>query len=215
MADRKLTPQAQGCKGQGARFKGQDKRCKGQDQQQRKSVRDAATTFSYDHHHHRPGPTQHDAAIAKATCVRAHKFLTNPYASCSDCCIVLGCSWSVVVVVVVECYCCIPYQLALMLVGAFAPCDLTFAPCDLTFAPCDLTFEPYTCGVILLSTSSCTPLTPLACMVVVSPVPTCAGGLAHILHFSSSNFHCVVVVRSCIWIWRWYIHTYARANTCL
>ena len=39
--------------------------------------------------------------------------------------------------------CCIPYQLALMLV-------LTFAPCALTFAPC-------TCGVILPSTySTCT-----------------------------------------------------------
>ena len=123
----------------------------------------------------------------------------------------LGCSWSVVVVVVVEWYCCIPYQLALMLVGAFAPSVLTFAPSVLTFAPSVLTFAPYTCGVILLSTSSCTPLTPLACMVVVSPVPTCAGGLAHILHFSSSNFHCVVVVVA-------YgcgggIYTHARAQT--
>ena len=35
--------------------------------------------------------------------------VTNPYASCSDCCNVLCWSWSVVVaVVVVECCCCIP-----------------------------------------------------------------------------------------------------------
>ena len=72
-------------------------RCKGQDQHQRKSVRDAATTFNYNHHHHRPGPTLHDAAIT-TTCVRAHEFLTNPYTSCSDCCIMLCWSWSVVVV---------------------------------------------------------------------------------------------------------------------
>ena len=31
---------------------------------------------------------KHDAAIT-ATCVRAHEFLTNPYTSCSDCCIML------------------------------------------------------------------------------------------------------------------------------
>ena len=51
-----------------------------------------------------------------------------PYASCSDCCIVPCWSWSVVVVGVVECCCCIPYQLALMLVLTFAPCTLTV--CD-------------------------------------------------------------------------------------
>ena len=34
-------------------------------------------------------------------------------------------SWSVVVVVVVEYCCCIPYQLALILVLTFAPCTLT------------------------------------------------------------------------------------------
>ena len=76
------------CKGQGARCKGQDRRCKGQDQHQRKSVRDAATTFNYNHHHHhRPGPTLHDAAIT-ATCIRVCKEFVCPYASCSDCCIV-------------------------------------------------------------------------------------------------------------------------------
>ena len=100
---------------------------------------------------HRPGPTQPDAAIT-ATCVRAHVFLTNPYASCSDCCIVLCWSWSVVaVVVVVECCCCIPCRLVLMLVLTFAPFVLTFTPCG--------------CGVILLSTSARTPLAP---MVVVT-----------------------------------------------
>ena len=70
-----------------------------------------------------------------ASCVRFCKEFVCPYASCSDCCIVLCWSW-LVVVVVVECCCCIPYQLALMLV-------LTIAPSVLTFAPC-------TCGVILL-----------------------------------------------------------------
>ena len=49
------------CKGQG--------RCKSQDHHQHKSVRNAATTFNYSHCHHRPGTTQHDAAIT-ATCVR-------------------------------------------------------------------------------------------------------------------------------------------------
>ena len=58
----------------------------------------------------------HDAAIT-ATCVQVCKEFVCPYASCSDCCIVLCWSWLVaVVVVVVECCCCIPYQLALMLV---------------------------------------------------------------------------------------------------
>ena len=53
-----------------------------QDQHQCKSVRDAATTFNYNHDHHRPGPTQRDAAIT-ATCIRAHEVLTNPYADAS------------------------------------------------------------------------------------------------------------------------------------
>ena len=44
--------------------------------------------MNYNHQHHLPGPTQHNASIT-VTCVRAHKFLTNPYASCSDCCILL------------------------------------------------------------------------------------------------------------------------------
>ena len=97
------------------------------------------------------------------TCIqyiyRAHKFFTNPYASCSDCCIVLCGSWSVVVVLaVVECCCWIPYWLALMLVLTFAPFVLTFAPCALAFALC-------ACGIILLSTSAST---PLAHMVVVT-----------------------------------------------
>ena len=42
-----------------------------------------------------------------------------------------GCSisaWTVVVVVVVACYCCIQYQLVLMLAPTFIPCVLTFAP---------------------------------------------------------------------------------------
>ena len=58
------------CKGQGAR-------CKGQDQHQRKSERDAATTWNSNHHHHQPAQDQtgvggvHNAAII-ATCVRAH-----------------------------------------------------------------------------------------------------------------------------------------------
>ena len=85
--------------------------------------------------------------------------VTNPYASCSDCYIVLCWSWSVVVVVVVvECCCCIPYRFVLMLVLTFTPSVLTFASCVLTFAPC-------TCGVILLLTSAST---PLAHMVVVT-----------------------------------------------
>ena len=70
-------------------------------------------------------------------CVRVCKEFASPYASCSDCCIVLCWSWSVVVVViVVECLCCIPYRLALMLVLTFAPSVLTFTPTVLTFAPC-------------------------------------------------------------------------------
>ena len=138
----------------------------------------------------------------------AHVLLTNPNASCSDSCIVLCWSWSVVaVVVVVECCCCIPYRLVLMLV--------------LTFAPCALTFAPFACGVILPSTSARTPLAP---MVVVtgcnwhwcgfpSAIGTnspCTSGsvtrcnlcwwsfsfhpLAHILHLRSSNLHCVVYI---------------------
>ena len=115
--------------------------------------------------------------------------VTNPYASCSDCCIVLCWSWSVVVVVVVECCCCIPYRLALMLVLTFAPSVLTFVSCTLIFAPC-------TCGVILLSTNAST---PLAHMVVVTGCNLCwwclfLHPLAHILHLHSSNMHCVVVV---------------------
>ena len=55
------------CTGQGTRCKGQDRRCKGQDQHQCKLVRNAATTFNYNHY--QPGPTQHNAAIT-ATCVR-------------------------------------------------------------------------------------------------------------------------------------------------
>ncbi len=67
---------------------------------------------------------------------KVHEFLTNPYASCSDCCIVLCWSWLVVVVVfVIECCCCIPYRLALMLVLTCAPSVLARAPCALTFAP--------------------------------------------------------------------------------
>ena len=94
------------------------------------------------------------------------------------------------VVVVVEC-CCIPYRLALMLV-------LTFAPSVLTFAFCALTFAPYTCGVILLSTSASTPLAHMVVVtgcnlrwwrfsfslwrkhslqVVVPPIVTCTGSL--------------------------------------
>ena len=57
-------------------------RCEGQDQHQHKSVRDAATTFNYNQHHHRPGPTQHDAAIT-ATYVRVCNRFVYPYASCS------------------------------------------------------------------------------------------------------------------------------------
>ena len=143
-----------------------------------------------------------------------------PYASCSDCCIVLCWSWSVVMVVVVvfECCCCIPYQLALMLVLTFAPCVLTFAPCVLTvapsvltFVPCTLTFASCTGGAIFLSTSAST---PLAHMVVVSGNlrwwSFSFQPLAHILlHLRLTNLHCVVVVvvcggGSCVWMWRWW-----------
>ena len=64
LVDRRITPQVQGAKvrSQGAKVR--------TDQHQCKSVKDAATTFNYNHkHHHRPGPTQHDAAIT-ATCAR-------------------------------------------------------------------------------------------------------------------------------------------------
>ena len=143
-----------------------------------------------------------------------------PNASCSDCCIVLCCSWPVVVVVVECCYC-IPYRLVLMLVLTFAPSVLTFAPCALTFAPC-------ACGVILLSTSACT---PLARMLVVTSCnwhwwrfpsaigtnsPGTGGSVTHcnlcwwsfslhpLAHLRSSILHCVVVARSggtCIYIY--------------
>ena len=102
-------------------------------------------------------PTSASCSQWPPPCVRVCKDFVCPYASCSDCCIVLCWSWSVVVVVV-ECCCCIPYQLALMLILILAPSVLTFAPCGLTFAPC-------ACGVILLSTSASTPLTH---MVVVT-----------------------------------------------
>ena len=136
-----------------------------------------------------------------------------PYASCSDCCIMLCWSW-LVVVVVVKCCCCIPYRLALMLVLAFDPSVLTFAPSVLTFAPC-------ACGVILLPTSTSTPLAHMVvvtgcnlrrwrfsfshwlkpslywwwchplqhALVVISFHP-----LAHVLHLRLSNLHCVVVI---------------------
>ena len=114
-----------------------------------------------------PPPTRTNTAQCSNHCNlhKAHEFLTNPYASCSDCCIVLCWSWSVVVVVVVvvECCCCIPYQLALMLVLTFAPSVLTFAPCTLIFVPC-------TIGAILLSFSAST---PVAHMVVVTDCNLC------------------------------------------
>ena len=105
-----------------------------------------------------PPPTRTNTAQCSnhsitATCVRVCKEFVCPYASCSDCCIVLCWSWAVAVVVVVECCYCIPHQLALMPVLTFAPCALTFVPCA--------------CGVILLSTSAST---PLAHMVVVTTV---------------------------------------------
>ena len=54
-----------------------------------KPLRNAATTFNYNHHrHHRPRSTQHDAAIT-ATCFRVCKEYLCPNASCSDCCIVV------------------------------------------------------------------------------------------------------------------------------
>ena len=95
----------------------------------------------------------------------------------------------VVVVVVVACRCCIPYQLALMLALTFAPCVLTFAPCTLTFAPCAY-------GVSLLSTGA---TIPLAQMVVVTSCNLrwwcfILQPLAQILHLHSGNLHCVVVV---------------------
>ena len=100
------------------------------------------------------------------------------------------------VMVVVECCCCIPYRLALMLV-------LTFAPSVLTLAPSTLTFVPSACGVILQSASASTPLAhmvvvtgcnlrgvflqPLAqtllAPVVVPLVTTCAGGLFPSTHW--------------------------------
>ena len=124
--------------------------------------------------------------------------------------IVTSC-WSVVVGVVVECCCCIPYRLALMLVPTVAPSVLTFAPCALTFAPC-------TCGVVLLSTSAST---PLAHMVVVTgcnldwwrfpsaigantPCPgsdaTCCN-----LHWWSF-FHPLVHMQCAGCLWWWYIY---------
>ena len=129
-----------------------------------------------------------------------------PYASCSDCLIVLCWSWSVAVVVF-ECCCCILYRLALMVVLTFAPSVLTFAPCA--------------CGVILLSTSTSTPLAHLVVVTgcnlrwwcfpsAIGADTPCTGGgatlcnlhwwsfsfhpLAQILHLRSSNLHCVMVV---------------------
>ena len=120
--------------------------------------------------------------------------VTNPYASCSDYCIVLCWSWSVmVVVVVVECHCCIPYPDA----------GPDFVPCILTFAPC-------TCGVILLLNSVFHLHTWWWSLAA-----TCAGvfisfhPLAHIfLHLCSSNLHCVVAVcggGTCMWMWWWWL----------
>ena len=132
-----------------------------------------------------------------ATCVRAHKYLTNPYASCSDCCIMLCWSW-LVVVVVVAVECCIPYRLVLMLVLTFAPCTLTFAPCA--------------CGAILPSTSASghwlqlvlvafllQPLQQtLLAPVMVSPIATC-GGLFPSTH--SRTYSTCARATSTVWWW--------------
>ena len=84
---------------------------------------------------------------------------------------------------IVTCYCCIPYQLALMLVLTFAPCILTFAPCTLCL-----------CGVSFFSTGA---NIPLAQVVVVTsynlwwwwyPAATSADGpLAHVVVSSSAT----------------------------
>ncbi len=72
LVDRRITPQVQGAKVRAQGAKVRTEGAKVRDQHQRKSVRDAATTFNDNHHHHRPGPTQHDAAMT-ATCVRVCK----------------------------------------------------------------------------------------------------------------------------------------------
>ena len=68
LADRRITPKAQGVKvrAQGTKVRTQGAKVK--DQHPCKSVRDAETAFNYNHHH-RPGPAQHDAAMT-ATCIR-------------------------------------------------------------------------------------------------------------------------------------------------
>ena len=45
----------------------------------------AATTINYNHHHHRPGLKQHDAAIT-ATCITAQEFLTQVALIAASCC---------------------------------------------------------------------------------------------------------------------------------
>ena len=133
--------------------------------------------------------------------------------------------------VVVACCCCIPYRLVLMLTATFAPCVLTFAPYILTFGPCACGVSLLSTGaniplaLVVVVTSCnlrswCFFTQPLAQIVHLQtwwyhPLATCAGGA-----FSSSHWrkYCtctratctvwwwsVVVVRSCMWRWR-YIH---------
>ena len=124
--------------------------------------------------------------------------------------------------VVVECCCCIPYRLALLLVLTFAPSVLTFAPCTLTFAPC-------ACGVIFLSISASTPLShmvvvtgcnllvafflqPLAqtllAPVVVTPIATCAGGLFPSTHWRTYS----TGARATCTVWWWSVVVYIYIN---
>ena len=114
----------------------------------------------------------------------------------------------------------------------FAPCVLTFAPYILTFAPCACGVSLLSNGaniplaqvVVVTSCNLCQYVglfhsatstdSPLA-HVVVSPSATCAGGSFSFIHWRKYCtctwatctvwWWAVVVVRSCMWRWR-YIH---------
>ena len=143
-----------------------------------------------------------------------------PYASCHDCCIVLCWSWSVMVVVVVEGCCRIPYQPTC---ADASPNPCTSCPDLCTLLPdrCTLSLWCYssinqrtwwwslsaTCaGGVFLQPLVQTLLAP----VVVSPVATCTGGL----FLPPTGAHTPLVLEqlalcgggSCRWMWRWYVY---------
>ena len=66
----------------------------------------------------------------------------------------------------------------------------------LTYAPCVLTFAPCTCGVFLLSNSATIPVSQVVHSLQLSAF--FIQPLAQMLHLSSGNLHCAVVVCDCI-----------------